>query len=34
LADQGVWALRVHNVSEQTRALNLWQAFREGGLNG
>jgi dihydropteroate synthase len=34
LADQGVWALRVHNVSEQALALNLWQAFREGGLNG
>ena len=33
LADQGVWALRVHNVTEQASALNLWQAFREGGLH-
>lgn len=33
VADQGVWALRVHNVSEQVRALNLWQAFGQGGVH-
>ena len=34
LADHSVWALRVHNVSEQVRALNLWQALRKGGRDG
>lgn len=31
LADQGVWALRVHNVVRQSEALALWQAFHQGG---
>ena len=33
LADQGVFALRVHNVTAHREALDVWQAFREGGTS-
>lgn len=34
LADKGVGALRVHNVAAQTHALDVWQAFHQGGKSG
>jgi dihydropteroate synthase len=33
LASQGVWALRVHNVAAQARALDVWQAVTQGGTH-
>lgn len=34
LAEKGVGVLRVHNVAAQTHALDVWQAFQQGGLRG
>lgn len=34
LAEKGVWALRVHNVAAQVRALDVWQALQRGGTHG
>jgi len=34
LAEKGVWALRVHHVAAQVRALDIWQALQRGGTHG
>jgi dihydropteroate synthase len=34
LAEKGVWALRVHHVAAQVRALDIWQALQRGGTDG
>ena len=34
LAEKGVWALRVHHVAAQVRALDIWQALHRGGTHG
>ena len=33
LADQGVWALRVHNVAAHREALDVWQAVGHGNFD-